>query len=56
MDFRFSPLYLIIVSVVIYLGWAVFKHYKDKSISLEIMIEYLLTALLVTIIVLGITA
>ena len=38
----------------IYLGWAAIFHKIDKSLTLPIFIEYLLTAVLVLILLLGV--
>ncbi len=46
---------LIVTALVIgYLAWALNYHRLDKSLNLEVMLEYILTALLVLIIFYGI--
>lgn len=42
------------VGILIYLIWALFHHKRDKSLTLPILLEYLLTAVLVLILVLGV--
>ena len=37
-----------------YLIWALIYHYLDKSLKLEIVLEYILTALLVLIVLYGV--
>lgn len=39
---------------IAYLIWALTFHYMDKSLKLEIMLEYVLTALLVLIVFYGV--
>lgn len=41
--------------ILIYLIWAIFHHKRDKSLTLPILLEYLLTAVLVVILLLGVT-
>lgn len=55
--FRNNPSYqmLILATLVTsYLAWALNYHRLDKSLNLEVMLEYILTALLVLIIFYGI--
>lgn len=40
--------------VLFYLGWALTFHYFDKSLKLEIMLEYILTAALALIFLYGV--
>lgn len=54
---RNSPNLLFIVmlgAASIYLAWAVIYHKIDKSLTLPIFLEYLLTAVLVLILLMGI--
>lgn len=44
---------ILIMGVLIYLIWALSHHKKDKSLTLPILVEYLLTAVLVLIIFSG---
>lgn len=39
---------------IFYLMWALTYHYMDKSLKLEIVLEYILTALLVLIVLYGV--
>lgn len=48
---QFLTLSLLTVS---YLIWALIYHYLDKSLKLEIVLEYILTALLVLIVFYGV--
>lgn len=41
--------------IVIYFVWAIFHHKRGKSLTLPILLEYLLTAVLVFILFLGVT-
>lgn len=45
---------VLIVGVLIYLIWALVHHKRDKSLTFEVLLEYLLTAVLVLIVVLGV--
>ena len=45
---------LLLFGIVIYLFWAVIYHKKDKSLTLTIFIEYVLTAALVLILLFGV--
>ena len=40
--------------VIVYLAWAFIFHYRDKSLTLEVATEYLLTALLAVVVLYGI--
>lgn len=42
------------IGILIYLLWALLHHKHDKSLTLPILVEYLLTAVLVLILVLGV--
>jgi len=44
---------ILTVLAITYLSWALLHHSLDKSLTLEIMIEYVLTALLTIIILYG---
>lgn len=46
---------LMIVTVGIYLIWALLHHRKDKSLTLSLYLEYLLTAALVLVVILGLS-
>ncbi len=46
---------LIIMTTGIYLIWALLYHRKDKSLTFSLYLEYLLTAALVIIIILGLS-
>ncbi|MBU1032107.1 hypothetical protein KKE03_04290 [Patescibacteria group bacterium] len=41
------------IGILIYLIWALIHHKRDKSLTLIIFLEYLLTAVLAIILVLG---
>lgn len=49
----FIQLCLILAAISLYLIWAFIYHYKDKSLTLGIYLEYLLTAALALIVMLG---
>ena len=40
--------------IAFYLFWAIFYHHFDKSLKLEVVLEYILTALLALIILYGV--
>lgn len=40
--------------IIIYLLWALFHHKKNKSLTLMIFLEYLLTAVLVFVLMAGV--
>lgn len=48
-----TQLYLILAVISLYLIWAFIYHYKDKSLTLGIYLEYVLTAVLALIVLLG---
>lgn len=41
------------IGILIYLIWALIHHKRDKSLTLPIFLEYLLTAALILILILG---
>lgn len=43
------------IGILIYLLWALFYHKRDKSLTLLTLLEYVLTAVLVLILLLGVT-
>ncbi len=45
---------LLIIAILLYLIWAIAHHKKDKSLTLEVFIEYLLTAALSFVLILGV--
>ena len=45
---------ILVMLSVLYLGWALLHHNLDKSLTLEIIIEYVLTALLAMVILYGV--
>ncbi|MDO8573402.1 MAG: hypothetical protein Q7R77_01500 [Candidatus Daviesbacteria bacterium] len=45
---------ILVIGIIIYLVWALFHHQKDKSLTLPIFLEYVLTAVLVLILILGV--
>lgn len=45
---------VLIIAVLAYLIWALIHHYRDKSLTLSIFIEYLLTAALALILLMGV--
>jgi len=49
-----SALNILAFGVLIYLIWAILHHKRDKSLTLPIFIEYLLTAALSLILLLGV--
>lgn len=42
------------IGIFIYLIWALIHHKRDKSLTLEVLLEYLLTATLAIILMAGI--
>ena len=44
----------LIISSIVYLIWAYMYHYFDKSLTVGVYMEYLLTALLALILLLGV--
>lgn len=56
------PLKILIIGVLLYLGFAIWHHKKDKqsfsvskNLTYDILLEYVLTAILVLVIVMGVT-
>lgn len=45
---------ILVLGTLIYLLWAFVHHKKDKSLTLPILLEYLLTAVLSLILLLGV--
>lgn len=45
---------IVTIGILIYLIWALFYHKHDKSLTLPVLLEYVLTAVLVWILVLGV--
>ena len=45
---------ILIIGVLIYLVWALVHHKRNKSLTLSIFLEYLLTAVLAAILLLGV--
>ena len=45
---------LLIIAVILYFIWAIWHHRRDKSLTLPIFLEYVLTAVLVVIIFTGV--
>ena len=45
---------ILIAGIIVYLVWGLFHHKKDKSLTLPILLEYVLTAVLVLILILGV--
>lgn len=57
LQFRNIPLaqfQTLVVLSFLYLGWAIIHHYLDRTLNLEVTIEYMLTALLAIVILYGI--
>ena len=57
MKFQGSPFIqfqILIILIGLYFIWAFLYHFFDKSLSLEIMLEYFLTALLAVVVAYGI--
>ncbi len=46
---------ILIIGVIIYLIWSLIHHKKDKSLTLEIFLEYLLTAILSIVLLMGVS-
>lgn len=51
---EFSVLYIVTFSCLIYLVWAFVYHKVDKSLTFSIYMEYVLTALLPLILLMGV--
>lgn len=50
-----SVQFLILATLILfYLGWALTFHYMDKSLKLEVVLEYILTALLALVVLYGV--
>lgn len=49
-----NSLYFLIFSCLLYLGWALIYHKKDKTLTFAIWSEYLLIALLSIILLMGV--
>ncbi|GEM_PF-2488964 len=49
-----TPLNILTVGIIIYLIWAFIFHKRDKSLTWPIFLEYILTAILVLVLLLGI--
>lgn len=45
---------ILIIGILIYLIWAAVHHKRDKSLTLEVFLEYLLTAALSLILLFGV--
>lgn len=45
---------ILVIGILIYLAWALFHHKRDKSLTLAVFLEYLLTAVLVLILISGV--
>lgn len=45
---------ILTVTILIYLVWALIHHKKDKSLTFEVFIEYLLTAILSLVLLMGV--
>ena len=45
---------ILIAGVIVYLSWALFHHSRNKSLTLPVLLEYLLTGVLVLVLLLGI--
>lgn len=50
-----KPIHILAAGIIIYLVWAIIHHKKDKSLTLAIYLEYLLTAVLVLILLIGVS-
>lgn len=42
------------IGVLIYLIWALLHHRRDKSLTLPVLLEYLLTVVLVFVLIMGV--
>lgn len=49
-----TPLNILLGGILVYLTWAFIFHKRDKSLTWPIFLEYLLTAALVLILLLGV--
>ncbi len=52
--FPILQLRTLVIAAIAYLVWAFMYHYMDKSLTLSIFIEYLLTAVLAIILLTGV--
>lgn len=52
-NYPLIKLQLVIAGVVLYIAIALLHHHKDKSLSWEVMVEYIMFALFVTVMVQG---
>lgn len=47
--------FLLLLSLIFfYLSWALIYHFLDKSLTLEVMLEYILTSLLAIVVLYGV--
>lgn len=53
-SFPILQLRTLIIAVIAYLIWAALHHYFNKSLTMEVYIEYLLTAVLALILLIGV--
>lgn len=49
-----KPLTILLIFALLYLIWALLHHKKDKSLTLPIFLEYVLTATLALILLTGV--
>lgn len=49
-----TPLNILAIGILIYLIWALIHHKRDKSLTFPVLLEYLLTALLSIILLVGV--
>lgn len=49
-----TPLNILAIGILIYLIWALIHHKRDKSLTFSVLLEYLLTALLSIILLMGV--
>ncbi len=45
---------ILLIGAIIYLVWAIIHHKKDKSLTYSLYLEYLLTAVLTLILLMGV--
>lgn len=45
---------ILIIGVILYLFWALIYHKRDKSLTLAVYLEYVLTAALVLVLLMGV--
>ena len=50
----YLPLYILVTACSAYLIWALIFHRLDKSLTLPIYLEYVLTAVLVSVLLVGV--